>query len=241
MNRVQRRFCVLTVGRAGSTSLMDCLAQYPDIAVPNKNIACIDQELTHPARIQAHAAAYAELCGRAITTPEQLIECFFEINSDAAFAGFKTMPNRHKDLGRFVARSDIQFVTLTRRDLASTVASFLVAMATESWRRSGEPQAARWQFDVQRDAPAVLGNLRYVVRSHAQLNQVRNAIALVYEDLCDPGFFSKELDAFFGRGIRLCDPKPPTSAEAYVANWQEFHAFVDQAQRQMTAVAPRAM
>jgi hypothetical protein len=236
-----RRFCVLTVGRAGSTSLMDRLAQYPDIAVPNKNIACIDHELTHPARIQAHAAAYAELCGRAVTTPEQLIDCFFAFNSGAAFAGFKTMPNRHKDLGSFVARPDIQFFTLTRRDVASTVASFLLAMATESWRRSGEPQTARWKFDVQRDAPAVLGNLRYVVRSHAQLSQVPNAIALVYEDLCDPGFSSEGLDAFFGRPIRLDDPKPPTSAEAYVANWPEFRAFVDEAQRQMSTATPRRM
>lgn len=235
-----RRFCVLTVGRTGSTSLMDRLEQHPDIAVPNKNIACIDHELTHPARIQAHAAAYAELCGRAITTPEELIDCFFAFNSGAAFAGFKTMPNRHKDLGSFIARPDIQFVTLTRRDLASTVASFLMAMATESWRRSGEPQPARWKFDVQRDAPAVLGNLRYVVRSHAQMSQVPNAIALVYEDLCDPEFSSKELDAFFGRPIRLDDPKPPTSAETYVANWREFRAFVDEAQRQMAAT-PRRM
>ena len=219
---------------------MDRLAQYPDIAVPNKNIACIDHELVHPARIQAHAAAYAELCGRAVTTPEQLIDCFFALNSGAAFAGFKTMPNRHKDLGSFVARPDIQFVTLTRRDLASTVATFLMAMTTESWRRSGETQTARWKFDVQRAAPAVLGNLRYVVRSHAQLSQVPNAIALVYEDLCDPGFSSKELDAFFGRPIRLDDPRRPTSAETYVANWQEFRAFVDEAQRQMAAT-PRRM
>lgn len=239
MNRAARRFCVLTVGRAGSTSLMDRLAQYPDIAVPGRNIACVDHELTHPARLQAHAAAYAELCGRAITTQEQLIDCFFEFNSGAAFAGFKTMPNRHKDLDRFVARPDIQFVTLTRRDLASTVASFLLAMATESWRRSGGPQAARWKFDIQRDAPAVLGNLRYVVRSHVQLSHVPDAIALVYEDLCDPEFSSAKLDAFFGRGIRLSDPKPPTSAETYVANWQEFRAFVEQAQRQMAPAAPR--
>ncbi|MDQ2962819.1 MAG: hypothetical protein M3R31_06615 [Pseudomonadota bacterium] len=239
MNRAAGGFCILTVGRAGSTSLMDRLAQYPDIAVPSKNIACIDHELTHPARIQAHAAAYAQLCGRSVTTPEQLIDCFFEFNRGAAFAGFKTMPNRHKDLGALVSRPDIQFITLTRLDLASTVASFLMAMTTESWRRSGGPQTARWKFDFQRDAPAVLGNLRYVVRSHAQLSQVPHAIALVYEDLCDPTFSSKEPDTFFGRGIRLDDPQPPTSAETYVANWQEFRTFVDEAQRQMAAVTPR--
>jgi hypothetical protein len=232
-----RRFCVLTVGRAGSTALMDRLERYPDIAVPGKNIACVDQELVHPARIQVQAAAYAKLCGKAITTPEQLIDCFFDFNGGAAFAGFKTMPNRHKDLDRFAARPDIQFITLSRRDVASTVASFLVAMATDSWRRYGEPQSARWKFEPQRDAGAVVSNLRYVVRSEAQLARVRNPIALAYEDLCDPGFSSPALDAFFGRPIRLDDPRPPTSGEAYVANWQEFRSFVDETREKMRAGA----
>ena len=126
-------------GSRRSTSLMDCLAQYPDIAVPNKNIACIDHELTHPARIQAHAAAYAELCGRAITTPEQLIECFFEINSEAAFAGFKTMPTGTR-ISAALARSDIQFVTLRVAIWHRPLASFLVAMLPS---RGGVPGSRR--------------------------------------------------------------------------------------------------
>jgi hypothetical protein len=72
-----QKFCVLTVGRAGSTALMERLERYPDIAVPSKNIDCVDQELVHPARIRAQSAAYAKLCERPITTPEQLIDCFF--------------------------------------------------------------------------------------------------------------------------------------------------------------------
>ena len=82
-----RKFCVLTVGRAGSTALMDRLERYPDIAVPSKNIACVDQELVHPARLQAQADAYAKLCGKTIATPEQLIDCFFEFNAAAALGG----------------------------------------------------------------------------------------------------------------------------------------------------------
>jgi len=233
-----RKFCVLTVGRAGSTALMNCLERYPDVAMPGKNIECVDQELVHPMRIQAHAAAYARLCGRTLTTPEQLIDCFFEVNGNAAFAGFKTMPNRHRDLDRFVARPDITFFTLSRRDVASTVASFLVAMATDSWRRDGGPQTARWTFDAQRDVAAVRSNLRYVVKGDAQLRAVPNAIALDYEDLCDPGFSNPALDAFFGRPIRLDDPKPPTSGDTYVANWPEFRAFVEAAQREMAERAP---
>jgi hypothetical protein len=228
-----RRFCVLTAGRAGSTALMDRLERYPDIAVPGKNIACVDQELVHPTRIQAQAAAYAKLCGKAIATPEQLIDCFFDFNGGAAFAGFKTMPNRHKDLDRFVARPDIRFITLSRRDVASTVASFLVAMATDSWRRQGGAQTARWTFEPGRDAAAVASNLRYVVRSDERLARVPNAIALVYENLCDPDFSNPALDAFFGRPIRLDAPRPPTSGETYVANWQEFRTFVDDAREKI--------
>jgi hypothetical protein len=230
-----RKFCVLTVGRAGSTALMNRLERYPDVALPGKNIECVDQELVHPARIEAQAAAYAKLCGRTITTPEQLIDCFFEVNGNAAFAGFKTMPNRHRDLDRFIVRSDITFITLSRRDVASTVASFVLAMTTDSWRRDGGPQTARWTFDAQRDAVAVRSNLRYVVKSDAQLRAVPNAIVLDYEDLCDPDFSNPALDAFFGRPIHLDDPRPPTSGETYVANWSEFRAFVEAAQREMAA------
>ena len=67
-----RKFCVLTVGRAGSTALVDRLACYPDIALPGKNIECVDQELVHPTRIQVHAAAYAKLCGKTIASADQL-------------------------------------------------------------------------------------------------------------------------------------------------------------------------
>jgi hypothetical protein len=235
-----RKFCVITVGRAGSTSLMDHLERYPDIAVPNRNVDCVDHELTHPERIQAYATAYARLCGREVTTSEQLIDCFFHANRGAAFAGFKTMPNRHGNFDAFVEQSDIQFLTLTRRDLASTVASFLMAMATASWRRYGGAQTMRLKFDPRRDSAAVLDNLRYIVRSQARLARVPNAIALAYEDLCDPGFSNSALDGFFGRPIRLDDPKPPTSGESYVANWPEFRAFVDEAQRRIAGELPRS-
>lgn len=226
-----QKFCVLTVGRAGSTALMNRLARESDIALPGKNIDCIDQELAHPARVQAHAAAFARLCGVPISTVEQLIDCFFAANAGSAYAGFKTMPNRHHDYDRFVRRSDIRFITLSRRDVASTVASFVVAMATDSWRRNGGAQTARWTFDPKRDGAAVAGNLRYVLNSMAQLETVPAAIALAYEDLCDPKFASSSLDAFFGRPIRLDDPKPPTSGRSYVANWAEFCAFVEEVRK----------
>ena len=80
---------------------------------------------------------------------------------------------------------------------------------------------------------------RYVLNSAAQLRRVPDAIALTYEDLCRPEFSDPALDAFFGRPIRLDDPKPPTSAETYVSNWPEFLAFIEAQQRELTARAGR--
>jgi hypothetical protein len=233
------KFCVITVGRAGSTSLMNVLEAFPDVAVPNKNIPCVDNELVHPKRVQEHMKRYAELCGTPITGPEQLFDCFFAYNAAFAYAGFKTMPNRHKNLGAFVSRPDIRFITLTRQDIASTVASFLMAMKTDSWRRFGEPQQATWKFVAEQDGPAARNNLAYVLLSLDQLHRVPNAIRLAYEDLCDPAYRCPALDDFFGRPIKLDNPQPPTSASTYVENWDEFRAFIDEGTHARVAQAKR--
>ena len=96
----------------------------------------------------------------------------------------------------------------------------------------------RLKFEAGRDSGPILSNLRYIVRSQARLARVPNAIALVYEDLCDPEFSDRSLDSFFGRRIRLDDPKPPTSGASYVANWEEFRAFIDAARRRMADELP---
>lgn len=237
MSDQTKKFCVLTVGRAGSTSLMNVLECFPDIAVPNKNIPCVDNELVHPKRVQEHLKRYSALCGAPITSPDQLIDCFFAHNAAFAYAGFKTMPNRHKNLAAFVARPDIRFITLKRQDIASTVASFLLAMKTDSWRRFGEPPQTTWKFVAAQDGPPARNNLTYILHSLAQLSRVPNAIRLTYEELCDPHFHSPALDDFFGRPIKLDDPKPPTSASTYVENWDEFRAFIDEASRTFAAQA----
>jgi len=239
MSGPSKKFCVLTVGRAGSTSLMNVLEKFSDIAVPNKNISCVDNELVHPKRVQEHMQRYAELCGKPIPGQRQLIEAFFELNAGMPYAGFKTMPDRHKHYEAFVSRPDIQFITLTRRDVPSTVASFLMAMKTDSWRRFGEPQQATWKFVESQDGPRAAGNLAYVHASNARLGRVPNAIHLVYEDLCDPAYRCPALDDFFGRPVKIENPKPPTSGAAYVENWEEFCAFMAQAQRKLDAQAVR--
>ncbi len=226
-----KKFCVLTIGRTGSTSLMNYLETFPDIAVPNKNIPCVDNELVHPKRVQEHMRRYAELAGQPITGLGQLIDCFFGLNANFAYAGFKTMPDRHNNYDAFVARPDIQFITLTRRDIPSTVASFLLAMKTDSWRRSGESQRDTWRFRPRQDKQTVLGNLAYIHQGMARLRRVPRAIHLEYEDLCDPAYRSPALDDYFNRPIHIENPKPPTSGASYVENWEDFCAFISEAQR----------
>lgn len=222
-----QRFCVLTVGRAGSTSLMYYLEKFEDIGVPSKNIPCPDNELVHHQRLAEHLKQYSVLCGRPLTNQSALIEAFFDCNEHFPFAGFKTMPNRHSDLAAFTAREDIQFITLTRSDIASTAASFLVAMETGSWRRSGEPQPKKWLFKRARHEGPLLENLAYIHRSHVALSGIPRAIALTYEQLCSPDFSNPALDQFFGRKIKMENPKKPTSGRSYVKNWDEFKIFIE--------------
>jgi hypothetical protein len=211
---------------------MNQLAQYDDVAVPSKEIDCRDNELVHPKRVQRNAAAYAALAGRPLRSDAELIEAFYDLGRDMAFAGFKTMFNRHPNLASFVARPDIQFITLRRTDIASTVASFMAAMENGSWRRDGGTPDHRWCFTPNKIS-AVTANLNYVLRSERVLTQVPNAIALNYEALCAADFRSPELDAFFERHVAIDDPKPPTSGADYVDNWEEFVAFVGARRQQM--------
>ncbi len=53
------------------------------------------------------------------------------------------MPERHRNYKEFIGRIDVEFIVLIRKDIASTVASFLVAMAEGSWERTGEAHPAR--------------------------------------------------------------------------------------------------
>jgi hypothetical protein len=220
-----KKFCLLTSGRAGSTALMDRIALLPEVAVPGKDIDCRDQELTHPKQRRRIAAAYAELTGRPINTIPELVDGFYRYHAGAAFAGFKTMVNRHPDIADFVRREDIQFIVLRRKDIAATVASFMLAMEQGTWRRDGGQPRTTWTFSAE-NAGRVASNLEYVMSSNRVLGSVPNAILLDYESLCRTDFGEERLDAFFGHRIRLSAPKPPTDASSYVSNWDAFTAFL---------------
>jgi len=128
MTRSCRKFCVLTTGRSGSTWLMEALERFPDIALPKKQIDCIDSELLRPGGFGEHCSAYAALTDAWVIGQDGLIDTFFWYSAAASFAGFKSMPHRHESYDEFLKRPDIRFITLQRADTASAVASFLLAM-----------------------------------------------------------------------------------------------------------------
>ena len=209
---------------------MDCFERSDDISVPNKNIDCDNNELVHPKREAEHIRLYAALRGKPIADQDELIEAFFDYNDASSYAGFKSMPNRHRNLRAFVQREDVRFITLRRRDVASTSASFMRAADSGTWRRQGEAVGGRWIFDRDNDAARVARNVRYIFDSHVQLAAIPGAFHLFYEDMCNPDGQTPALDAmdeFFEAPSRFENPRPPTSAEEYVGNWQEFRAYVE--------------
>jgi len=225
-----KKFCLMTEGRSGSTSLMESLESCEDIAVPNKNIKCPDNELVHLRFFRKYCKQYTRIMHQDINSSNELIDAFFRLNDTERYyyAGFKSMPNRHPDFQEFTSRQDIRFITLKRRDTVSTIASFMQALQKGTWRRHGEKWDEIWTFDPAVDGDNVRSNLGYVFESHRLLAGINNAITLAYEDLCNPDYQSAELNEFFMRPIRIKDPKPPTVASSYVSNWDEFKEFVEE-------------
>ncbi|MHC4340992.1 MAG: hypothetical protein ACYSX0_12370 [Planctomycetota bacterium] len=215
----------MTTGRTGSTSLMKALQAHSDILVPNRQVDCVDNELVHPDYMDRYVGYYARACSRPVAGEAALIDAFFETASGFAFAGFKSMPDRHADIDAFIGRTDIRFIVLERLDIASTIASFITAIDEGCWRREGGPQPHRWHFDPEHHE-RIRGHLKYLTACFACMDRIPDAIRLTYEEICEPGFSNRELDEFFERSIAIPDPQPPLSGEDYVKNWDEFRSFV---------------
>jgi len=225
-----KRFCVMTSGRAGSTALMDLLSRHDDIAVPHKQVDCVDNEILHPRRRADYARQYQQLTGLPIQDELSLIHAFYESNRQSPYVGFKSMPERHRKLREFADQSNLQFITLSRADVPSTVASFLMAFDAGTWRREGGEQPNRLVFGPGYEQRS-LGHLQYLETCEQMLQSLPAAIHLQYEVLCRPDFHCEPLDDFFQRHIALQDPKPPTTGASYVENWDEFCSFINRHRR----------
>jgi lipopolysaccharide biosynthesis glycosyltransferase/UDP:flavonoid glycosyltransferase YjiC (YdhE family) len=222
-----QKFCVMTMGRSASTTLMRALEAEPDIALPNKDIYCPGNELLQPLRMSLYQNYYSTKTGLYITTPSALVDAFYSCHEQAGFVGFKSFPSRHPDFADFSLRKDVRFIALLRQDLPSAIASFMVARAhIGQWGRKGGEQSLRWRFDPELDAGSVEAKVIEVVNECLALLDLPHTICLTYEQLCDPEFANARLDEFFERPIRIAHPKPPTQAARYVTNWTEFEEFV---------------
>ncbi|MEL0081863.1 MAG: hypothetical protein VW985_02335 [Gammaproteobacteria bacterium] len=232
-----KKFALLTTGRTGSTGLMDSLAGFADIAVPNKQIDCRDNELLHPTSVERISREYQRLSGMPVTDELSLIRAFYQCNEHAAYAGFKSMPNRHRHLRQLLQQENLQVITLIRQDLASTVASFIIAIDAGTWRRDGGEQINRFTFGPDYEKRA-LGHLTYILNSVRIINAIPGAIPLVFEQLCEPGYSNAALDNYFNRPVALAYPKKPTSGSEYVENWELFKNFIHAASKRIQQNQP---
>jgi len=222
-----KQFCVMTMGRSASTTLMTALEAEHDIALPNKDIYCPGNELLQPVRMPLYKTFYSEKTGFPAATTSALVDAFYASHAQAKFVGFKSFPSRHPDIAYFSARNDVRFVALLRQDIPSAIASYIMARTQSGqWARKGGEQTLNWQFDPSLDANDVEIKVDEVVRECLALMQLPHAIRLTYEQMCSPDFSNAALDQFFGRPIRIAHPKPPTQAAQYVKNWEQFSEFV---------------
>src|SRR5687767_7725585 len=100
-----KRFCLVSSGRSGSTSLMRVFESHSDIVVPPGN-----GELLNPKSREFYAKYVERSTGTVTDSPQELLERFFSSNESAAYAGFKLIPLQYKDVGRFLRRQDIKFI-----------------------------------------------------------------------------------------------------------------------------------
>jgi hypothetical protein len=228
------KFCIMTTGRSGSTALTEAL-QSDEVLLPRDLFDCPDSELLHPRRIRDHVRWFSRELQREIATSSALIDAFYSWPTAAKFVGFKSMPNRHRDFSEFTGRKDVQFITLIREDVPSTVASFrLATLRRGQWKRQGEAQSQSWTF-TEKDMPPIFGNLVYILMSQHFLRTIPDAINLRYEEICTPDFRDEALDEYFGRQIRLTNPRSPVSGSTYVSNWDVFSRFIEQTSEQIKA------
>jgi len=233
-----RRFCLLTSGRAASTSLMQALAAHADIGVPEKQLKCPNNEIYSFMRADRYWAAYTLLAGFPVHDELSLAAAFYASNQTMPFAGFKTMPNRHRHLQRMINEHDIQVITLVRRDIASTIASFIAATDSGVWVRAGETQTHRFHFGREHER-RVDSHLSYLVQCLRLFTQIPGVIALDFETLCDKTFSDTKLDGYFKRPIHLTSPLTPIDGSHYVENWPSFTRYIQQRSEAFNRQYPR--
>ncbi len=220
-------FCVMTLGRTGSTSLIHAFRPVADVVLPSRLFPdCEDEELVHPDTSERWRNSFQAQTGQPLPNNAAFVEAYYRYFASEAYVGFKSMPQRHLDYSQFIRRPDTFFITLTRRDLPSMVASFQLAMQKGTWRRNGEPLQHRWVFTPEQ-MRGTEKLLTYILATNQLLSSIPQALHLTYEEISSPGFHHEALDEYFRCPIRLPNPRGPTNASSYVENWGEFQRFIE--------------
>ena len=204
---------------------MQSLEAFSDVMVPNKQLPCFDNELINPREVQRISTYYQRLYSQKITNDLRLTDAFFSAGASGGFVGYKSMPHRHGSVPELMKIFGIQFITLYRRDIAATIASFIIAKKYDEWRRAGEEQKRRLVFDADLHDDVML-HVNYIARTHTRMREIPDAIEVYYEDMCTEDFDNPALNNYFGRRVELKAPKPPISVSQYVTNWQAYTEFV---------------
>lgn len=223
-----KKFCVITPGRCGSTSLMQALKLHVDITTPGDVIKRHHvHELLHQDKIEENCEIYTGRMGRTVSTPLELIEAFFEENAVSRFVGFKHMPHFRVDMDTLLQLPGIQWIGLTRNDIPSQVASFQLALQSKAWTRQDKAHFRTWSY-THNMRFRIVACARQIMAENALIRSIPGSIQIVYEDLAKHGFNCEPLNAYFGRGIALEKPRGVTTAADYVANWDIFKAVVEE-------------
>lgn len=224
-----KRFLVVGHPRSGSTFLIERLVRAADADAPlvnHKELFNLYERLFNTCVLQLDGS-----------TELGMLRSFFA-RSTKQFAGLKTIPSFHREWASVAAVPDLQFITISRKDVLSSIASILVSENTRIWDRTAREQLdgrpgnfGHW-FRDRREQEMVLGDLinRFLfdTRSIEQLNARPTTIALTCEELVGDTFRSEQLDEFFGQRMSLRGFRQPTDYRECFEDAPLFHTTIIQ-------------
>ena len=219
------RFTVLTTGRAGSNSLMQSIQAIAGVATPMTHSPISSSELLNPQLLEGFYEFYSAKTEVDLKTERELIDAFFLCNSGARFSGFKALYSQLPCLDLLARQQPLTLIVLLRRDVASTVASYMVGIDRGCWVRKGESHSSGWRYNPSRKSEVC----KHVARIRVGIERflgIPGSIVVAYEDLCSETFSNPKLNSFFSDSVQIDSPRPPVSGASYVSNWGEFKAVV---------------
>jgi LPS sulfotransferase NodH len=208
----KKRFLVVGHPRSGSTFLIQRLARAVGADTPFVN---------HEELFNVYERLFNGLTLQLDGSSEVGMLQAFLARSTKRIAGLKTIPSFHREWNDIVNIVDLQFITISRRDVLSSIASMLLSEKTHCWEKSAREQLegqkrqfSEW-FRDRRHQEMVLGEMLnrflFSLRALEQLNARSSTISLYCEDLAGGRFESKQINEYFEQSIVLRGFKSATN------------------------------